>query len=58
MSQISKHRNEHRKDKTAFQAMLTSCEIELLDIVKKLRAIPQSKALLLTLLNEEKKNVY
>jgi hypothetical protein len=54
MSETRKHYNEHREGKIAFQAMLTPEEKELLEIVKKLRAIPKNKSLLITLLNEEK----
>lgn len=57
MAETSKHRNEHREGKTAFQAMLTVEEKELLDTVKKLRSISQNKSLLITLLTEEKKRL-
>lgn len=50
-----KHHNEHRKSKSSFQAMLTHDEKNLLEEIKNLRGIPQSKALLITLLEEEKK---
>lgn len=57
MSETCKHYNEHREGKTAFQSMLTQDEKELLDIVKKLRTIPQNKSLLITLLSEEKERL-
>lgn len=57
MTETRKHYNEHREGKTAFQAMLTPEEKELLEIVKKLRAIPQNTSLLITLLTEEKKRL-
>lgn len=49
-----KHYNEHRSNKKSVQLMLTADEKELLEAVKKLRAIPQNKSLLITLLTEEK----
>lgn len=52
-----KHRNDHRATKKSFQAMLTANENDLLETVKKLRAIDTNKSLLITLLQEEKQRL-
>ena len=48
-----KHNNGHRKDKHAFQAMLTSEQKETLEKIKAARGIKKNTYLLAALLTEE-----
>ena len=48
-----KHNNGHRKDKHAFQAMLTSEQKETLEKIKTARGIKKNTDLLAALLTEE-----